>query len=140
MILTDQLTYYFEINQLFHPCQHGFRKNHSCENALHEIIGELTAKDKSLIAILLFIDFRKAFDTVDAKLLLTKLFHYGLDNPSLKLIGDYFANRSQTVRFINAMSNMHDIKLGVPQGSVFGLLFQDNLLPRTFKKCPNWSH
>ena len=53
MILTDQLTYYFEINQLFHPCQHGFRKNHSSETALHEIISELNnVKDKSLIAIL----------------------------------------------------------------------------------------
>ena len=34
-------------------------------------------------------------------------------------MGEYFANRSQTVRFINAMSNMHDLKLGVPQGLVF---------------------
>ena len=47
MILCDQLTDYFEINQLFHPCQHGFGKNHSCETALHEIISDLNnAKDK----------------------------------------------------------------------------------------------
>ena len=52
--------------------------------------------------------------------MLTKLFHYGFDNLSLKLMGDYFANRSKTVRFSNAKSNMHDIKIGVPQGSVFG--------------------
>ena len=51
-------------------------KNYSCETALHEIITELNnAKDKKLIALLLFIYFRKVFDTVDAKLLLNKLFH-----------------------------------------------------------------
>ena len=37
-------------------------------------------------------------------------------------MGDYFANQSQTLRFSNAMSNMHDIKLGVPKGLVFGSL------------------
>jgi hypothetical protein len=44
------------------------------------------AKDKRLIAILLFIDFRKAFDFVDSKLFLLNLFHYGFDNNALTLI------------------------------------------------------
>jgi len=53
-------------------------KGHSCETALHELISDLNkARDKKLIN-LLFIDFKKAFDTVDSKLLLAKLFHYGL--------------------------------------------------------------
>ena len=124
-ILADQVGDYFESNKLFHPCQHGFRKNYSCETALHEIITELNnAKDKRLLALLLFIDFRKAFDTVDAKLLLNKLFHYGFDNLAIKLLSDYFSNRAQVVRFNEAMSELRDIILGVPQGSVFGpLLF-----------------
>ena len=92
IILADQVGDYFESNKLFHPSQHGF--------ALHEIITELNnAKDKRLIALLLFIDFRKAFDTVDAKLLLNKLFHYGFDNLAIKLLSDYFSNRDQVVRF-----------------------------------------
>ena len=57
-ILADQVGDYFESNKLFHPCQHGFRKNYSCETSLHEIITELNnAKDKRLIVLLLFIDF-----------------------------------------------------------------------------------
>ena len=124
-ILAEQVSFYFESNNLFHPSQHGFRKNYSCESALHEIISELNdAKDKRLIALLLFIDFRKAFDTVDSKLLINKLFHYGFDNLSLKLITNYFEGRSQLVRLNDFLSTMQLIKLGVPQGSVFGpLLF-----------------
>jgi hypothetical protein len=36
----DQVSFYFKYNNLFHPCQHGFRKNYSCESALHKIISE----------------------------------------------------------------------------------------------------
>ena len=73
---------------------------------------------------MLFIDFRKAFDTVDAKLLLNKLFHYGFDNLSIKLLSDYFSNRAQVVRFNDVVSDKQYIyiNLGVPQRSVFGQL------------------
>ena len=116
------MSFYFESNNLFHPGQHRFRKNFSCESALHEIISELNdAKEKRLIALLLFIDFRKA---VDSKLLINKLFHYGFDNLSLKLICNYFSGRSKLVRLNDVISTMQLIKLGVSQGSVFGpLLF-----------------
>ncbi len=123
--MAEQFSFYFESNNLFHPCQHGFRKIFSCESALHEIINELNnAKDKRLIAFLLFINFKKAFDTVDSKLLFHKLFHYGLNNLSIKLISNYFQGREQRVKIGNITSNKKPIKLGVPQGSVFGpLLF-----------------
>ena len=66
----------------------------------------------------------KAFDTVDAKLLFNKLFHYGFDNLSIKLLSDYFSNRAQVVRFGNVISSKRPLRLGVPQGSLFGpLLF-----------------
>ena len=81
------------------------------------------AKDKRLIAILLFIDFRKAFDLVDSKLLLLKLFHYGFDNDALALIENYFRDRQQQVKYRGTSSLFADIKLGVPQGSVLGPLF-----------------
>ena len=56
--------------------------------------------------------------------MLNRLFHYGFDNNSIKLLSDYFSNRAQIVRFNNAVSELQDIELGVPQGLVFGpLLF-----------------
>jgi hypothetical protein len=73
--------------------------------------------------MLLFIDYRKAFDTVDSNLLLLKLFHYGFDNSALKLIADYFANRSQSTKVNGKLSATANIPLGVPQGSCLGPLF-----------------
>ena len=76
-----------------------------------------------MTALLLFIDFRKAFDLVDSNLLLLKLFHYGFDNNSMLLIANYFSNRAQTVKYNIVLSPYEPINLGVPQGSVLGPLF-----------------
>ena len=124
-LIAKQIRAYFESNNLFYSGQHGFRKNFSCETALHELISEINNNQASkLITILLFIDFRKAFDLVDTKLLLRKLFHYGFDNDSLELISNYFTNRKQHMKLGVNYSNEANINLGVPQGSVLGpLLF-----------------
>ncbi len=123
-VLAIQITGYFEKNKIFTPHQHGFRKGHSCETALHELISDLNkARDKKLINLLLFIDFKKAFDTVDSKLLLAKLFHYGFDTASLLLVADYFNNRHQKTKIGNSFSKSNLILLGVPQGSILGPLF-----------------
>jgi hypothetical protein len=123
-ILATQITIYLNVNKILFKGQHGFRSDHSCETALHELLSDLNmAKDKRLIAILLFIDFRKAFDLVDSKLLLLKLFHYGFDNNALALIKNYFESRQQQVKYRGISSSFADIKLGVPQGSVLGPLF-----------------
>ncbi len=72
----------------------------------------------------LFIDFRKAFDTVDHQCLTTKLPHYGVENTELKWIEDYLSNRSQIVSFEGENSREEKISFGVPQGSILGpLLF-----------------
>ena len=66
------------MNNILFKGQHGFRSGHSCETALHELISDLNVnRNKKLINILLFIDFRKAFDLVDSRMLLRKLFHFG---------------------------------------------------------------
>ena len=54
---------------------------------------------------MLFIDFRKAFDLVDAQLLLKKLFHYGFDDKSKRLIKNYFENRAQVIKIGNITSS-----------------------------------
>ena len=81
------------------------------------------ALDKKLVDILLFIDFKKAFDLVDVNLLLQKLFHYGFDNAALNIIRDYFTFRQQLVKIKRTKSDFKQIRLGVPQGSILGPLF-----------------
>ena len=106
--------------------QHGFRKGHSCESALHELLSYINvAKDQCKIVMLFFIDFRKAFDTVDTNLLLLKLLHYGFDNQSLRLLTSYFNNRRQVVKqFDDCNPDIRCtpklVNLGVPQGSCLG--------------------
>ena len=60
--IAAQIFDYFETNKLFFIGQHGFRKNFSCETAMHEIISEINSNlDKRLITMLLLIDFKKSF-------------------------------------------------------------------------------
>ena len=112
-----QITIYANLNGLFFSGQHGFRNGHSCETALHELISYLNERNKRLISLLLFVDDRKAFDLVDTRLLLRKLFHYGFDNSALNLIANFFTDRFQTVKYNKVKSPLMDLNLGVPQGS-----------------------
>ena len=98
-LIYNQIRNYFEENAIFSASQHGFRKNFSCETALHEILSQINGiRDRNKISILLFIDFRKAFDTLSAEFFIRKLFHYGFDNQSLSFIRNYFSNRKQRVK------------------------------------------
>jgi hypothetical protein len=123
-ILAMQISIYLNLNNILFSGQHGFRNGHSCETALHELISYLNENRNSrAISLLLFIDFRKAFDLVDSKKLLRKLFHYGFDNSALDMIANYFTDRHQSVKYENKLSPLMAILLGVPQGNVLGPLF-----------------
>ena len=77
------------------------------------------AKDK-YHRCLIMLDIRKAFDTVNHKLLLLKLYHYGIRGIAYKLIQSYLNNRSQFVNINNKLSKKLIIKHGFPQGSNIG--------------------
>ena len=105
--------------------QFGFGNNHSTSNAINysinRILGEIEKK-RHVIGI--FIDLRKAFDTIDHNKLLIKLEHYGIRGVCHKLMRSYLTNRMQYTNFQQCVSSSCPVEFGVPQGSVLGpLLF-----------------
>ena len=71
-----------------------------------------------------FIDLSKAFDTVDHKILISKLKNYGARGNNLKWFESYLNNRKQFIAYNNKYTSFETITCGVPQGSILGpLLF-----------------
>ena len=80
--------------------------------------------DKRLFSSGVFIDLKKAFDTVDHKILLHKLEHYGFRGVINKWFSSYLDGRTQTTQICSYISNTQNTTCGVPQRSVLGpLLF-----------------
>ena len=64
----------------------------------------------------LFLDLKKAFDTVDHKILISKLEKYKIRGTALHLFQSYLSDRKQICKLQNTMSEVVDITCGVPQG------------------------
>ena len=70
---------------------------------------------------MVMLDLTKSFDTVCHKRLLLKFGHYDIRGTGYNLLQSYLSNRSQYVSIVNINSNLRNVKMGVPQGSVLGL-------------------
>ena len=123
-ILYNQMFNYFTNSDLFYKSQYGFRSLHSTEYAALELIERIIADmDQNLQPMTIFMDFSKAFDTLNHKILLHKLKHYGFSEKSIQLITSYLGDRFQYVNFKDASSEYLKIECGVPQGSILGPFF-----------------
>ena len=128
--LSEKLKYkrlrsYCEKNGIFFSSQFGFTDNCSTQHAILDILNKIQSKiDAKLFSCGIFIDLKKAFDTVDHSILLHKLNQYGVREIINTWFSSYLSKRSQSTQIGSTVSNKEEIACDVPQGSVLGpLLF-----------------
>ena len=124
-LVYKRLYSFLQNNNILIPNQFGFRQGHSTEYAIlhmYDKIIEAFSNNEHIIGI--FMDLSKAFDTIDHKILIHKLQHYGIRGRALSWFINYLQDRQQYVSFQSHESHKLNIKSGVPQGSILGpLLF-----------------
>ena len=112
---------FLETHKILYDKQFGFRKNHSAFMAHMLLIDTLIeALQNQEFVIGVFLDFSKAFDTVDHSILLTKLCHYGIRGVAHDWFKSYLDGRTQYVTYNEEKSSIKSMICGVPQGSILG--------------------
>ena len=124
-IIYDQFHKYLNDNDLLANFQSGFRSLHSTLTSLLEATNSWSVNiDNGFINGVIFIDLKKAFDTIDHRILLSKLASYGVDQKALKWFDSYLSDRHQKCLVNGELSGALAVTCGVPQGSLIGpLLF-----------------
>ena len=130
-----QIIEYLHSKSLQDPHQSAYRRNHSTTTALLKISDDIyNALDDGELTLLVLLDYSKAFDTINHRILFAKLKALGFTFEAVSWIVGYLTDRKQMVKTQSDESGWESIQYGVPQGSVLGpLLF--SLVINDISKC-----
>lgn len=113
-----QLLEFFGKHKILSEQQYGFRHGRSTSDAIAKLTEKITMDmDKNYKNITVFLDLKKAFDTVNHEKLLFKMQRYGVRGPALNLIKSYLEGRVQQTRMNNTISKTSTPLYGTPQGT-----------------------
>ena len=119
--MNSRLTKFLDTKKIIYEDQFGFQKRKSTTLAILDLYTKILKSFKNKeYACRVFLDFAKAFDTVDHQILLRKLEHYGIRGVTNKWFASYLDKRYQIVKVNGKLSNKEMITCGVPQGSILG--------------------
>ena len=117
----ERLDLFVEKNALLSDNQYGFRANRSPSMALIELTEEIISNtNNKLYTVGVFVDLKKAFDTIDHKILIRKMMKYGFRGVVSNWLKSYITDREQIVQLGHCKSGWLKIMCGVPQGSILG--------------------
>ena len=124
-IIKDALTHYLDVNDIISPHQHGFMSGRSCLTNLLETLECWTkALDEGVGIDVLYLDYRKAFDSVPHKRLIERLKEYWITGKLLDWVQSFLNSRKMRVGVKGSFSEWFVVLSWVPRGSVLGpLLF-----------------
>ena len=138
-VVLVQLCDYLREHNILSPYQCAFRKQHSPEFAALSLADTRRRNvDQGQMTGAVFIDFCKAFYSVNHSLLLKTLYALGIVDQEYEWFTDYLKGRTQVVGFQGAFSDAESICVGVPQGSILGPLslpLHVNDIPTVARRC-----
>ncbi|CAM5115094.1 unnamed protein product [Natator depressus] len=120
-VLKESILKHLEERKGIRNSQYGFTKGKSCLTNLIALYDEITGSvDTGKVVDVIYLEFRKAFDTVSHSILASKLKEYGLDELTIRWIESWLDCWAQRVVINSSMSNWQPVSSGVPQELVLG--------------------
>lgn len=119
----QQLMKFCDEFMVLESMQSGFRVNHSCETSVLNLSNRwMREMEDGKFVLVVFLDLRRAFETVNRTLLLKKLKKMGLKGKVLNWFESYLTDRKQKVKYGSSFSETQQQEYGVPQGTVLGTI------------------